>query len=244
MPPEIYDHQPDHTLSIIVPVYNELDRLPELLAELRSVVCDQAIIVDGGSSDGSADYLREHWQNEILSRQVIEASTGRAKQMNAGAAVANGDVLLFLHADSSLPREVKKEISSALDRLYLWGRFDVCFRTPNSLNMRMKLTAYLINLRSRLTSIVTGDQGIFVARELFANVGGYRDLPLMEDVDLSQRLKKQGVPYSSTKKIVTSARRWEQAGWLKTVLFMWGYRLAFFFGVSAHKLAKHYRNIR
>lgn len=242
--PEIYEHQPDQALSIIVPVFNEREALPALLSNLARIDCDQIIIVDGGSEDGSFTYLQRHWQNSLAGREVLAASRGRAMQMNAGAKIATGDVLLFLHADSELPPRVKREVSLARDNLYLWGRFDVRFHEPNILNRRMRITAYLMNLRSRLTSIATGDQGIFVERDLFFQIGGFSRLPLMEDVDLSKRLKKHGVPFSSSKQIITSARRWEQDGWLRTIVLMWSFRLAFFAGVSAEKLVRWYRNIR
>lgn len=221
-------------LSIIVPVLNEAQELPQLLEALLPLVrrgCE-AIIVDGGSRDGSADIA------ECAGFTVVRAPRGRARQMNVGAARATGEVLLFLHADTLLPEHADTEILDALnggDRL--WGRFDVRIDGQPRL---LPLVAALMNIRSRLTGIATGDQAIFVRRDHFLMVGGFPDQPLMEDIVLSARLKRVGRPVCVRSRVVTSGRRWERHGFWKTVLLMWWLRLQFFFGRSAERLATRY----
>lgn len=232
------------TLSVIVPVLNESGAVAELVQHLASIAADQTIIVDGGSKDGSATWLLQNWHNPELGLVFIQTLAGRAKQMNAGADRANGDMLLFLHADSVLPIGAKREVLRARELQNLWGRFDVAFRTEKRTRLAMRVIALFMNIRSRLSSIATGDQAIFVDRILFSTIGGYQDLPLMEDVALSKKLKRHCVPYCSSLRTTTSARRWENGGVLRTVVTMWHLRLAFFLGVSPHKLVKRYQNIR
>lgn len=231
-------------LSVIVPILNESDHLELLVEQLASIAADQTIIVDGGSKDGSATWLMQNWHSPELGRYFIQTSAGRAKQMNAGAARANGDMLLFLHADSVLPVGAKREVLRARELQSLWGRFDVAFRSEKRIRLAMRVIALFMNIRSRLSSIATGDQAIFVDRVLFNTVGGYQDLPLMEDVALSKTLKRQCVPYCSSLRTTTSARRWENSGVLRTVVMMWYLRLAYFLGVSPKKLVKRYYNNR
>ncbi|MFT5136457.1 MAG: rSAM/selenodomain-associated transferase 2 [Arenicella sp.] len=231
-------------LSVIVPVLNERDRLAALVEHLASIAADQTIIVDGGSKDGSAVWLLQNWNEPELGRVFIQTLAGRAKQMNAGADHANGDVLLFLHADSTLPVGAKREVLRARELQSLWGRFDVAFRAEKRSRIAMRVIALFMNIRSRLSSIATGDQAIFVDRILFRTIGGYQDMPLMEDVALSKMLKRHCVPYCSSLRTTTSARRWQNHGLLQTVVTMWYLRLAYFFGVSPHKLLKRYQDIR
>lgn len=231
-------------LSIIVPVLNERGRLAALVQHLASIAGDQTIIVDGGSKDGSANWLLQNWHDPELGRVCIQTVAGRAKQMNAGADQANGDMLLFLHADNVLPIGAKREVLRARELQSLWGRFDVAFRTEKRSRLAMRVIALFMNIRSRLSSIATGDQAIFVDRILFSTIGGYQDLPLMEDVALSKMLKRHCVPHCSSLRTTTSARRWENCGVFRTVVTMWYLRLAYFLGASPHKLVKRYQNIR
>jgi rSAM/selenodomain-associated transferase 2 len=171
---------------------------------------------------------------------VIAAPAGRASQMNAGAAIAAGDVLLFLHADTRLPPEADRLVLDTLARHphAAWGRFDV--RIGGGQLLLLLLVALLMNLRSRLTGICTGDQAIFVTGKAFARVGGFPPIPLMEDVALSAHLKRVSRPLALRARVVTSGRRWQEKGVLRTVLLMWRLRLAYFLGVSPARLAQTY----
>jgi len=226
-------------LSIIIPVLNEAEGLPGLLGQLASLCgCDtEVIVVDGGSEDDS---------RQAASRagvQVICSERGRARQMNAGAAVARGDVLLFLHADTALPFSAKQAIETALLRggrvhEYAWGRFDVTIAGRSSM---LPVVGSLMNLRSRLTGIATGDQAMFVTRCAFKSVGGFPDQPLMEDVELSRRLLVLSRPICLTDRVVTSGRRWEAHGVWRAIWLMWRLRWLYWRGVPASELAKSYR---
>jgi len=190
------------------------------------------IVVDGGSRD--ATVLRARPRADA----VISAERGRAAQMNAGAARANGNVLLFLHADTRLPHDADRMVLDGLHRSgRAWGRFDVRIEGARRL---LPVVAWLMNLRSRLTGIATGDQAMFVRRDAFVAAGGFPAIPLMEDIALSKRLKRASRPVCLPDRVVTSGRRWEQNGILSTVLLMWRLRLAFFFGADPGKLAQRY----
>ena len=232
------------TLAIIVPVLNELEGLPSLVQHLDQVGAEQIIIVDGGSVDGGLAWLRNSWEDRDSGRIAMQSAPGRARQMNAGVWLASCDILLFLHSDSRLPLNAKRQILAARERQSIWGRFDIEFQTKPNLRPVMWVIALFINIRSRLSSIATGDQAIFVDYEVFRAVGGYPQIPLMEDVALSKTLKRYGVPHCSSLRVSTSARRWEQGGVVKTVLLMWYFRLAYFCGISPQRLAKQYRHIR
>jgi rSAM/selenodomain-associated transferase 2 len=220
------------TLSIVIPTLNEAAGIAaalEALAPLRARGAE-VIVVDGGSRDGTTDVARP------LADFVIAAPRGRAVQMNAGAAVANGDILLFLHADTRLPANADVLIRDALAQSRrVWGRFDLRF-AGNAL----RLVAAMMNLRSRVTGIATGDQAMFVTRAAFARAGGFPAIALMEDVTLSARLKRLSRPLCLTARVVTSPRRWQAHGALRTVLLMWRLRLAFFLGADPARLARAY----
>ncbi|MEW6764549.1 MAG: TIGR04283 family arsenosugar biosynthesis glycosyltransferase [Pseudomonadota bacterium] len=222
-------------LSIIVPVLNEAAVLPGTLDRLRGLRAagHEVIVADGGSTDGSAA-LAQSWAD-----RVIEAPVGRARQMNAGAAVASGSVLLFLHADTHLPKEAGREVFAGLGTgRHDWGRFDIRLSGRRPM---LRMVEFMMNLRSRLTGIATGDQAIFVRRALFERIGGFPDIPLMEDIALSRALKRHGPPLCLKIRAVTSSRRWERHGLLRTILLMWWLRLLHALGVPAEKLARHYR---
>jgi rSAM/selenodomain-associated transferase 2 len=190
------------------------------------------IVVDGGSRDGTGALAALH------SDRVQRCAPGRAVQMNAGAAAATGEVLLFLHADCRLPEDADRMIAAALrDPRRHWGRFDVAIEGRHPL---LPVIAWFMNRRSRLTGICTGDQGIFVRAATFLACGGYPPLALMEDLAFSKRLKAHGWPAALPGPIVASGRRWETRGTLRTVLLMWRLRLAYFLGADTRKLAAIY----
>lgn len=222
-------------LSIVVPALNEAGVIADTLAALeplRARGCE-VIVVDGGSRDATAAIARER------ADRVLAAPRGRASQMNAGAAQARGDVLLFLHADTRLPADADREIETGMAQTgRRWGRFDVRLSGPHPL---LRMVERLMNLRSRLSGIATGDQAMFVERRLFLEVGAFPELPLMEDVELSKRLKRHGRPLCLRMPVVTSSRRWEEGGIVRTILLMWALRAAYALGVPAERLARRYR---
>jgi rSAM/selenodomain-associated transferase 2 len=226
------------SIAVIVPVLNEASRLPALLADLSARDVAEIIIVDGGSGDGSADLARRSGDERV---RVLASPRGRARQMNAGAAAARSDVLLFLHADTQLPAAGVQLIRGALAAGARWGRFDVVIAPPSAL---LHLVQSAMNIRSALTGICTGDQAIFVLRELFREFGGYADLPLMEDIELSRRLKRIGRAARIRAPVLTSARRWQAHGTLRTILGMWRLRLLYRLGVPAERLAPDYSDVR
>ena len=187
----------------------------------------EVIVVDGGSEDVTRDLAAP------LADRVLLAPRGRAKQMNAGAAVATGAALLFLHADTKLPEEADRLVSQAL-QARVWGRFDVSIESRAPL---LGVVAFFMNLRSRASGIATGDQAIFVRR---ANFTGFPEIALMEDIAFSKAMKRVSPPACLRQKAVTSGRRWERHGVLRTVLLMWRLRLAFFLGASPDELARRY----
>jgi rSAM/selenodomain-associated transferase 2 len=221
-------------VSIVVPVLNEGPMLADLLSSLQPLRARGAevIVVDGGSHDGSAEAARP------LADTVLESPRGRALQMNAGARVASGDVLLFLHADTRLPLHADLLIGAALARSdRVWGRFDVRLSGDRSV---LRIVECLMNQRSRLTGIATGDQAIFVRRATFEKVGGFPTLALMEDVAFAARLKRESRPLCLRERVVASSRKWEREGALRTIWLMWRLRLAFFCGADPSDLARRY----
>ncbi len=224
-------------LQIVMPVLNEGDTLHASLHALQPLRQRGAelVVVDGGSTDNTWALAR------ALADQVLLAPRGRAAQMNAGARDCDAGVLLFLHADTRLPQDADRLIAQALDTGvdpgHSWGRFDVRI---DGAHLILRVVERLMNLRSRLTGIATGDQAIFVRREVLERVGGFADLPLMEDIELSKRLRKLGPPACIKVPVTTSARRWQQHGVWPSILLMWRLRLAYFLGASPHALALRY----
>jgi len=221
-------------LSIIIPCLNEGEGIAGTLAALAPLRARGAevIVADGGSSDGTAECAAPHVD------AVISAPRGRAAQMNAGAARARGEILLFLHADTLLPDSADALIIDGLKRTRRgWGRFDVTIAGRHPL---LRVVERLMNLRSRLTGIATGDQAIFVTRSKFTAAGGYPEIALMEDVALSKRLKRFGPPLCLRHHLTTSGRRWEKRGVLRTIVLMWRLRLAYWLGADPGKLALRY----
>jgi len=221
-------------LSIVVPVLNEATVVSDVLGALQPLRerGHEVIVVDGGSGDGTVDTARPFVD------RVLRSPPGRAIQMNAGARAASGDVLLFLHADTVPPANADRFILDGLRRSSrAWGRFDVQLSSGTP---KLRLVAFFMNQRSRLTGVATGDQAIFVCRTTFEQVGGFPALALMEDVALSVRLKRDSRPLCLRQRVVTSSRKWEREGIVRTVLLMWRLRLAFFFGADTASLARRY----
>jgi len=232
-------------LSIIVPLLNEADNLPELIAHIVRLdpAPQQVILVDGGSVDGSVAITNNVLKSTEIDRsainwRIIESTVGRAQQMNAGAILATGDVLLFLHADTELPADAIDNVQQAVVQ-YDWGRFDVRLDSREPL---LKIVGLMINQRSRLMGIATGDQAIFIKKSLFGRMHGYPDQPLMEDIELCKRLKKLARPACLKSKVTTSARRWQQHGTWRTIFLMWHLRFDYWRGVSPDVLKQRYYN--
>ena len=221
-------------ISIIIPCLNEAETAGTLLEALQPLRSEghEVILVDGGSSDKTRMVV------EPLVDRLLGSGPGRARQMNAGAGVAQGDILWFLHADTILPVQAADAVIHGLaEKSVVWGRFDVALSGRNSL---FRLIAFMINLRSRLSGIATGDQAIFVRRSVFESVGGFPEIPLMEDIVLSRRLKRCMRPICLRRRLITSSRRWESRGIVRTIFLMWWLRLAFALGVNPERLARWY----
>jgi rSAM/selenodomain-associated transferase 2 len=223
-------------LSVIVPTLDEEATIASTLAHARRPGDVELVIVDGGSRDETVHVARP------LADRVLDAPRGRAAQMNAGAAAARGAVLLFLHADTRLPDDYPALVADALAPAdVVGGRFDIRLDAPG---LAYRVIERLIGLRSRLTGVATGDQAIFVRRDAFVRVGGYPAIPLMEDIALCRALKRAGRMAALRDVVVTSARRWQRDGLVRTVALMWTLRLAYYAGVSPARLARAYRDAR
>ena len=223
-----------HKLSIIVPVLDEeagiTDAL-DALAPFRERGAE-VIVVDGGSRDRTMDIAH------AFADRVISAPRGRGAQMNAGAAEASGDVFLFLHSDTRLPPDADLMLRDGLNSSsWQWGRFDVQIAGRSAL---LPIIAGFMNWRSLATSIATGDQAMFATRAAFVAAGGFPDIPLMEDIELSRRLKRVSRPLCLAARVTTSGRRWDQRGVVRTMLLMWRLRLAHFLGMEPAALARRY----
>jgi len=224
----------DMLVSIIIPVLNEEGSIKSLLQQLQVYRQQghEVVVVDGGSTDKTVSI------SELLSDKVISSEAGRAVQMNNGAKQAKFDILWFLHADTLISDKTIEKIQQALNEND-WGRFNVKLSGSHIL---FRLIEKMMNIRSCLTGIATGDQGIFVKKHVFNTVNGYPNIPLMEDIEISKKLKLISRPVFIKKILTTSSRRWEEKGILSTVLLMWRLRFLYWVGVSANKLAAQYRN--
>ncbi len=223
------------SLSIIVPCLNEATHIGATLAVLQALRSRGAevILVDGGSEDQTVQLADGYVDT------VIQTPPGRAVQMNAGADIASGRLYWFLHADTIPDVDVLERIQAlAKTSGPLWGRFRVRFEHPS---LMFKCIAWMMNGRSCLTAIATGDQGVFVSRDLFRQVGGYEEIPLMEDVAISKSLRSLQRPLCCREALATSSRRWQQAGILRTIVLMWYLRAAYALGADPARLALHYR---
>jgi len=223
-----------YNISIIIPVLNEGNNIQQTLLNLQLVRKQdvELIVVDGGSDDNTVELAKP------LCDFVIQSSPGRAKQMNAGANLANGAVLLFLHADTQLPSFFHKNLLGEMKmQNKKWGRFDIKL---SSNKLVFRVIESMVNIRSKLSGIATGDQAIFIEKELFAHVKGFPQIDLMEDVAISTTLKKIEFPLCLKLKVITSSRRWEQYGIWKTIILMWKLRYAYFRGEDPNRLARKY----
>lgn len=221
-------------LSLIIPACNEAANIKQTLLPLQDKrgAALEIILVDGGSTDATVELAQP------LVDQLLHSPPGRARQMNAGAAVARGDWLLFLHADTRLPDNFSVLLQQAANNQADWGRFDVRLEPASPL---LQGVAWMMNQRSRLTGVCTGDQAIFLRHSLFRQLNGYADIPLMEDIELSKRLRRHSHPARLRPALTTSSRRWQKHGILRTIVLMWWLRLAYWLGVSPQRLARWYR---
>lgn len=224
----------DTKISIIIPVLNEARLIIQTLSALQPLRASghEVIVVDGGSTDGTIALSKP------LSDRLTRSRCGRSRQMNVGAKVAMGEILLFLHADTFLPEGADRMIIEGMrNQGKRWGRFNVRLSGSHFL---LRIIEWLMNWRSRLTGIATGDQGIFVQRQLFQAVSGFPDIDLMEDIALSKILKRYGRPICLRHRVLTSSRRWEENGILRTIFLMWRLRLSYCLGSGPKRLAQLY----
>lgn len=231
------------TIAVIIPVLNEQKALLALLPELLSLGFKETIMVDGGSRDLTVEVARAICQSAPQAPfRIISGPCGRASQMNAGAALATSDILMFLHADTQLPHNAGQMVEQAMDNpRCVGGRFDVRF--PRDTGYAW-IVSRLMNLRSRWSGISTGDQTIFVRRSVFEQLRGFADLPLMEDIEFSRRLKRVGTIAALHATVITSFRRWEQHGPLRTIIRMWIFRLCYWFGGDPRRFQQYYDIVR
>lgn len=221
-------------LSIVIPVLNEAERIVsalELLQCFRSLG-HEIIVVDGGSQDTTCGLAQP------LADALLVSMPGRATQMNCGASVAQNEYLLFLHADTLLPEGAQQLFPQVLASRPVWGRFNVRLSGGHP---TFRVVETLMNWRSRLTGVATGDQAIFVRKDTFERYGPFPEIPLMEDVAFSKILRRVARPVCLHQRVLTSSRRWERAGIAKTIVLMWRLRLLYFFGVNPERLARLYR---
>lgn len=225
------------SVAVILPVRNEAAILETALAELLTQHDPlEVIVVDGGSRDATRAIAGGFSSRYPV--RILDAPAGRAAQMNAGAAMASADILLFLHADTRLPPGALRAVRAAVRAGCIWGRFDVRLDYPS---YAYRVIEWFMNWRSALTGVATGDQAIFVRRDVFESLGGYAPIALMEDIELSRRLKRSGAPARLRDRVTVSVRRWERHGIVRTVLRMWALRALYWLGVSPARLARWYK---
>lgn len=220
----------------MIPVLNEAESLEHTLKKLTRHDLREIIIVDGGSQDDSRSIVNKLTQKQS-NVKLITCKAGRAKQMNAGTDASSADIICFVHADTSLPNDAIHQLRRAIELGRSWGRFDVRFAEPCWM---LRIIAWSMNWRSALTGICTGDQCIWLTRECCKKIGGYADIPLMEDIEISKRLKKLSRPYRIRSPVTTSARRWLKYGIVRTIFLMWWLRFLYWLGVSPQRLAVLY----
>ena len=231
------------TFTVIIPTLNEAGVIDTTLRAVIGLGFHDIVVVDGGSTDETKALVESVARiGPPVSVRLLSSPPGRAKQLNVGAAAAAADVLLFLHADSLLPAHAAPLMEQAFDDpAVVGGRFDVRFDRPSIWG---PVISSLMNVRSRLSGISTGDQAIFVRRAIFERLAGFSDIPIMEDIDFSARLKRTGSIAAIREHVTTSFRRWERQGPLRTILLMWGLRFLYWIGISPHRLAQFYKAVR
>lgn len=231
------------SVAVIIPTLNEEHTVSRALLALQPFQFDEVFLVDGGSEDQTTALAHSHFPDICRGHvNLIITERGRARQMNTGATQARSDVLLFLHVDTTLPPTALSDIRNAMNQHdCVGGRFDVQFEHDRGWPW---MISRFMNLRSRVSRISTGDQAMFVRRSVFHELGGFADIPLMEDVELSHRLKRLGPITTVRSKVTTSFRRWEQHGALRTILHMWGLRFLYWIGISPERLRHYYAPIR
>lgn len=229
------------TISVIIPTFNEETTLARTLAHTSTLGMDEVIVADGGSTDRTIP-MAKAFCARVPNARLIMAPHGRARQMNEGVKPSRGEILLFLHADTQLPSTARQDIEAAMQiGQVVGGRFDVEF---DRRTFWSTVISTMMNWRSRWSGIATGDQAIFVRRQVFEQLGGFADIPLMEDIDFSRRLKRMGQTAPLRSRVVTSYRRWETHGPIRTILLMWTLRFLYWTGVSPHRLKTFYRSVR
>jgi rSAM/selenodomain-associated transferase 2 len=225
-------------ISIIIPTLNESAELKTTITHIHKnahTTDYEIIIADGGSKDDTVSIAKKHYC------KIIPSSKGRGLQLNNGAKHAKGDILLFLHADTLLPKDFDQYIDEQFKispSKHAWGRFSVKLTGNHAF---FRVIERMITLRSKVTGIATGDQAIFVKKDVFDIINGYENIPLMEDVEICKRLKKISFPVCLEQKVLTSSRRWEENGIIKTILLMWMLRLSFYIGISPNALVRLYK---
>ncbi len=229
------------TIAVIIPTLNESSTIARTLTRTVALGFDEIVVSDGGSTDTTLPMVQACCAR-VPAVRLVTAPTGRARQLNEGVKACRSEIVLFLHADTELPPHAKTVIESTLQNPhYVGGRFDVRFDRPSRWGT---IISWFMNRRSRLSGIATGDQAIFVRRQIFEQMGGFPDIPLMEDIEFSRRLKRQGPTAALTDCVTTSFRRWEQNGPLRTILLMWTLRFLYWLGVRPARLNQWYRAVR
>ena len=233
------------TFTVIIPTLNEAGVIEATLRLTAQLGFHDIVVVDGGSTDGTRALVESEVANSAGvsgTIRLLSSSAGRARQLNAGAAACTTDVFVFLHADGSLSPRARALIEQALTNpAVVGGRFDVRFDRPSIWG---RIISAFMNARSRLSRISTGDQAMFVRRPIFEQLGGFADIPIMEDIDFSTRLKRAGETAAIRERVTTSFRRWERQGPFRTILLMWSLRFLYWIGVSPHRLAGWYAAVR